>query len=123
MAKTAAERQDTGRQGEKLARKYLTKLGYKHLKSNYRVIGGEIDLIMRDDRTLVFVEVKARRSEDFVAGEQVVHFGKQRRLIFAAKQFVVRYKLHDYPCRFDVVIIIGEGRQAQIRHYGNAFKV
>jgi putative endonuclease len=115
-------RQKLGREGEKLARKYLTRQGYKHIESNYLIGEGEIDLIMREGRTFVFVEVKTRQSEDFVAGECLVHYAKQRHMAAAARQFIQTHQLHEYPCRFDAVIIITpEGQKPVVRHERNIF--
>jgi putative endonuclease len=115
-------KQRLGKEGEKLARKYLAGQGYKHIQSNYLTGEGEIDLIMREGRTIVFVEVKTRQSEDFVAGERLVHYAKQRHMAAAARQFIQVHKLHEYPCRFDAVIVIAaeEGKPA-VRHERNIF--
>lgn len=115
-------RQKLGREGEKLARKFLTRQGCKHIESNYRMGEGEIDLIMREGQTIVFVEVKTRQSEDFVAGEHLVHYAKQRHMAAAARQFIQVHKLHEVPCRFDAVIIITpEGQKPVVRHERNIF--
>lgn len=115
-------KQRLGKEGEKLVRKYLAGQGYKHIQSNYLTGEGEIDLIMREGRTIVFVEVKTRQSEDFVVGERLVHYAKQRHMAAAARQFIQVHKLHEYPCRFDAVIVIaaGEGKPA-VRHERNIF--
>jgi len=81
---------------------------------NYRVArgpsarGGEIDLVMRDrDGTLVFVEVRQRRSGDHGGAAASVTFAKQRRLVLAAQHYLLRFaKLP--PCRFDVLALDGE---------------
>ena len=112
-----------GYRGEKLARKYLKRLGYRHLRSNYRVEGGEIDLVMRQGDTVVFVEVKTRGNEEFARGEAAVNYGKRQRLALAARRFIQRYQLHDCPCRFDVVAVVSaEQGPPVIRHQINAFR-
>jgi len=108
--------------GERLARRYLQKLGYRHLASNYAANGGEVDLVMDDDGTLAFVEVKTRRRESFVPAEGVVNYRKRRHLAAAARRFIQRYRLHDRPCRFDVVVVIlDDNDQTQLRHLPHAF--
>ena len=112
-----------GRRGEKLARKFLKKQGYRLLRSNYNTTRGEIDLIMRDDDTIVFVEVKTRRSEKFATAESAVNYRKQKHLIAAARKFINTYRFNDHPCRFDVVAIVApENSKPTIRHYQNAFR-
>jgi len=111
-----------GRKGEKIARKYLKKHGYRHLASNFATKQGEIDLIMQQDRTIVFVEVKTRRQEDFASGEDVVNLRKQRHIETAARQFIRRYSLYAYACRFDVIaVVLPEKGTPTIRHQRNAF--
>ena len=112
-----------GRRGEKLARKFLQKQGYRLLQSNYNTVGGEIDLVMRDDNTIVFVEVKTRRSEKFATAESAVNYRKQKHLISAARKFIRVYRFNDHPCRFDVVAIVApENGKPIISHYQNAFR-
>ena len=113
-----------GKAGEKLARRYLKKLGYRHLKSNYRCDRGEIDLIMAQAETVVFVEVKTRQKENYAAGEAVVNYAKQKRIAATARQFVNKYRLEDKPLRIDVIVIIDdEINKPTVRHYENAFRV
>lgn len=113
-----------GRRGEKLARNYLKKQGYHHLHSNYTTNQGEIDLVMQQERTIVFVEVKARRDEDFVAGEAIVNFRKQKHIKAAARHFIHIHHLQEYPCRFDMVAVkVPVKGRPVIRHHENAFRV
>ena len=113
-----------GRAGEKLAKKFLKKQGYRHLKSNYAAGHGEIDLIMQDGRTVVFVEVKTRRNEEYVASEAVVNYHKRKHIISAARYFVQANNLHDYPCRFDVVAVVKPDKgKVVVRHQENAFSI
>ena len=75
---------------------------------NYRCRRGEIDLVMRDTDTLVFVEVRRRRSRAFGGGLESVDARKRARLIAAAEHYLVRKRIGDErPCRFDVVAIDG----------------
>jgi putative endonuclease len=122
-AKAIADKDRLGRRGERLALKYLKKQGYRCLARNYKAPGGEIDLIMRDGRTVVFVEVKTRRDESFTPSEEVINNRKRRHLETAAKRYIVAYRLHDFPCRFDTVaVVIPDDGPYTIRHQPSAFR-
>ena len=111
-----------GRQGQKLCEKFLRAKGYKTLTRNFSCRTGEIDLVMMDNDAVVFVEVKARTNEDFADAEAAVTKAKQVRMTKAANLFIKKYKLENLPLRFDVVILITDGKtKPQIRHYENAF--
>lgn len=115
-------RQPLGVQGERRARRYLQKLGYRHLASNYTVRQGEIDLIMQDGATLVFVEVKTRRQDHLADAALLVNGTKRRRIIAAARHFLRKKKVATCPLRFDVVtVIMDQGQAPTIRHYPGAF--
>jgi len=121
--KDVSERQRRGQQGEKLARRFLRKLGYRFLAENYATQGGEIDLVMDDNGTLVFVEVKTRSCENFAPAQLAVNYAKQQRLWKAARHLLLTHNLVGRPLRFDVVAVIAPaGREKPvIRHYPNAF--
>ncbi len=103
---------------ERLAADFLSHQGLRVLESNYTCKGGEIDLVCDDHGTLVFVEVRARRGNRHGAPEETVGTVKQRRLIHAARHYLMVRKIVDRPCRFDVVAVEGE----TIRHYPDAFQ-
>lgn len=113
-ASDAAER---GRLHERLARSHLETNGLKWLASNHRCRFGEIDLIMLERETLVFVEVRYRRSEGFGGAIASVDAHKQRRLVTAARHYLHRHPT-ERACRFDVVAINGTG---EIRWIKGAF--
>ncbi len=94
-----------GQEGEDQAAKYLVRQGYKILERNYRTRVGEIDLIALHDGEVVFVEVKTRTTTAYGAPELAVNPQKQRRMIKAALGYIKNMKLHQVPCRFDVVAI------------------
>jgi len=94
-----------GPQGERYAAEYLTRQGYEILEKNFRVKPGEIDIIARDGDTVCFVEVKARRGEDFGEGVEAIATLKKRKLCQAALMYLTRHKLSDAKTRFDVVSI------------------
>jgi len=101
---------------EEAALRHLQAAGLRLVQRNYRTPGrggGEIDLIVRSpDGTLVFVEVKHRTTTRFGGAAASVSALKQRRIIFAARHFLMRLPTEP-PCRFDVVILEGESGQVQ----------
>jgi putative endonuclease len=96
-----------GRQGEDRAALYLAGKGYRILERNYSTRSGEIDLIALHEGEVVFVEVKTRTSDAYGAPELAVNARKQSRMIKAALSYIRYKKLHQVPCRFDVVAISG----------------
>lgn len=109
-----------GRWGEAAARLFLEARGYTILDTNFRTRYGEIDVIVRDSRTIIFVEVKTRE-RDTGAAESSVDIRKRRRILSAARTHVQRDPAAHY--RFDVIVVIramGSDR-ARIRHYKGAF--
>ena len=112
-----------GRRGEDLAARYLKRLGYQILARGRRLASGELDLVALDGRTIVFVEVKTRTSQDVGHPADAVDANKQRRLTRLAVTFMKRHGLLEYSGRFDVVAITwpeGRGRPT-IEHFKNAF--
>jgi len=106
-----------GDEAEARALAHLTRHGLKLVQRNYRVAagpharGGEVDLIVRDtDGTLVFVEVRARRTASHGGAAASVTHGKQRRLIYAAQRYLMQFASPP-PCRFDVVAIEADDLQ------------
>jgi putative endonuclease len=100
-----------GDAAEDRALQYLQAQGLQLVHRNYRTPGrggGEIDLIVQTpDGTLVFVEVRHRRSTGHGGALASVSLSKQRRIVFAAKYFLLKFRVLP-PCRFDVVAIDGE---------------
>lgn len=116
------ERAALGRKGEKLAWRLLKKQGCRRLAKNWSCARGEIDLIVRDGATIVFVEVKTRRQEGITDVEDVVNYRKRQHMTAAARYFVHANKLQDCPQRFDVVVVmVPEEGKAEIRHQRSAF--
>lgn len=110
-----------GKTGEDLASKELERRGYAIVARRYRRHGGELDIIARDGPTLVFVEVKARDSWTFGEPVEAVTAIKRRRITRLALDYVVRHRLTDCPCRFDVVSIHFDADRPVIDVYKNAF--
>lgn len=108
--------------GENVAARFLRDQGYKILLRNYRCALGEVDIIARDGKTLVFVEVKTRSYDDPTPEEQVGP-EKQHQITKAAHNYLARYGTPQPPARFDVVAIVWpEGRDPIIRHTPDAFE-
>jgi len=112
-----------GQQGESLAARYLKKHGYRILENNYRTPMGEIDIIARDGDTLVFVEVKARRSGRYGPPQAAVTHRKQRRISMAALHYLKTTGRAQARARFDVVAISGSGKHPEIDIIKNAFEL
>ena len=111
-----------GKSGERAALRYLKNKKYKILAQNFRLFRGEIDIIALDKNTLVFVEVKTRKSTDFGLPEESVTPSKQRQIKRIAQGFLMRNNLQDAECRFDVISILFDQNQGyRIRHIQNAF--
>ncbi len=111
-----------GRAAEDLAAKHLTAQGLRILARNYRVVGGEIDLIARHGAELVFVEVRSRRSAAFGTAAETVTHAKRRRILLAAQHYLVSLgQRTPPPCRFDIVSITGAVDTEHLDWLRNAF--
>lgn len=109
-----------GRAAEDLAVRHLRKNGLELVQRNYRSRFGEIDLIMRDRNTLVFVEVRYRRTSEFGAPQETVDTRKRARLRATAETFLQHSgQSSRNPCRFDIVALSGE--RASLTWIQNAF--
>lgn len=93
-----------GQQAEEIAAAYLQDRGVVILQRNFRVRGGEVDLIGREGATLIFVEVRLRRSADFGGARESITRRKQHRVVLAARHYLARLQ-GDWPCRFDCVLL------------------
>lgn len=113
--------QQQGQAGEQIARTYLEQQGLKFLTANWSCKAGEIDVIMQDGDTRVFVEVRLRRPTSYGAGSDTVAWQKQQKLRRAAAWYM---QAENYwgNTRFDVVSIeSGGGAAAEIEHIPDAF--
>jgi len=113
----------TGETGEHIGEHYLKGQGYQIVARNVRSPFGEIDLVAKHQKTLVFVEVKTRRSFDFGLPEEAVTKRKKARLGRLASWYLTRYPDSDLPVRFDVLAIQLGGLQPDIRLIQNAFEL
>ena len=120
---TPAQRRAQGERIETLARGYLQRHGLTPVAANANFRGGELDLVMRDGDTLVFVEVRYRRSNAFGGAAASVDAGKRRRLVLAAEQFLLAHREHaKRACRFDVVAAHGDPDAPQFEWLRDAFR-
>lgn len=95
---------NSGAQAEQWAAQYLLQHGMEPVAKNYRGRFGEIDLIMRDGATLVFIEVRLRHNADFGGAAASIDARKQQRVIRTAQQYLASLE-RTPPCRFDVVLM------------------
>jgi len=129
------EKKTTGKIGEDIAVRLLTRKGCRIIERNWRIRSGEIDIVADDNGTMVFVEVKARSSTEYGTGEEAITRHKKKKIINAAKVYL-KYKParpdvqlgqagrgEDRPCRFDVISILFEknGKVKEINHIKDAF--
>lgn len=111
-----------GHDAEGLAERFLSRQGLTLVTRNYRCRRGEIDLVMRDTDTLVFVEVRRRTSRAFGGGLDSVDARKRARLVATAEHYLMMKRIGDErPCRFDVVAIDGPSPHATIQWVRGAF--
>ncbi|RKU28282.1 YraN family protein [Candidatus Poribacteria bacterium] len=97
--------QNIAKIGEKLAVEHLKTQGYQILAQNYRFHRGEIDIIAKYEKRIVFVEVKTRRSLKYGVPQSAVTKQKQRQISKIALAYLQTHNLMDTPCRFDVIAI------------------
>ena len=95
-----------GREAEDRAARHLERQGLRVVARNFRVRGGEIDLICRDGKGLVFVEVRQRSRSDFGGAAASITARKRQRLILAAQHYLLKHP--DTDCRFDCVLMDGD---------------
>ena len=113
---------ELGITGEQMAARYLEDQGYVILDRNYRKGHKEVDIIALDHGTLVVIEVKTRSNEIFLPAEHAVNHQKRLNIIRVTNNYVRRYHRTE-PIRFDIIAIVGNGVDAEIRHSKNAFHV
>ena len=117
------QRQKFGKDSESVAVKHLKKNGYKILQQNYRTKLGEIDIIAKDKKTLVFVEVKARQSIHFGSPKWAVTPKKQRKISMVTLYYLKATKQQNVKARFDVVTISSLPNNPRIEIIKNAFEL
>ena len=110
-------RRQFGLEGESAARDYLISKGVKILETNFRRAPGEIDIIARQKKTILFVEVKRRSSLRFGRPSEAVNSAKQTHILRTAMLYLQENGLENAPVRFDIIEILPDG----INHIENAF--
>jgi putative endonuclease len=126
FASMSAARQTMGRKGERVAERWLTVHGWDIADRRFRNGHRDIDLVATrpehdSGRTVAFVEVKTRASEDFGGPVSAVNWRKQRELSRSAKVWMARFQKPGDTFRFDVIGIILEREKVRVQHIENAF--
>lgn len=117
-------RKASGAHFEHIACKHLKHNKITILKRNFYSRQGEIDIIGLDEETLIFVEVKARKTNSLASPEETVNYSKQQKIIKAARRFLNQNpQYHNYLCRFDVISIVFTTDSHQIKWLKNAFQL
>jgi len=106
--------------GEQYALRYLRNKGYKIVKTNYRFLRNEVDIICKDESEYVFVEVKTRQTAEIGEPWRAVTKSKQRQIIKCAHQFLVSNDL-DVESRFDIISIVHNSHGTFLEHIDGAF--
>lgn len=115
-------RHDKGRLGEDVAADYLRQHGVEVVSKNVRCPLGEIDLVCREGRTVVFVEVKARYDARYGLPQEAVSRNKQLRLTRLAQWYLKKHGLERQPARFDVIAITWSEGRPEVTWIVNAFE-
>lgn len=122
-AKKLTEKKRLGNQAENIAREYLSNKGMSFCMSNFQCKTGEIDLIMKDQDCLVFVEVRYRINSEHGSPLETITLHKQRKLIRTANYFLQQHFQNRWPaCRFDAIGIVGDlNHSPELSWISNAF--
>ena len=111
-----------GKAGEDYACRELERCGYEILARRFRTRLGEIDIVAREGDTLVFIEVKARRTTRFGDPVEAVDWRKRQTIARIAAEYVLRHSIGNACCRFDVVsIVFGDGLRPRVAIVRDAF--
>lgn len=110
-----------GHEAEEKAARYLTMKGYEILKTRYRCRFGDIDLVLRKDGQIIFLEVKFRSSLSCGRPVESVTASKREKIVRTARCFLYENGTEDVPCRFDVLELWTEQGRWKARHYKNVF--
>ena len=122
--KRGKRNKELGARGEEAAARFLVKRGYDIVERNWKCYAGEVDIIARDEETLIFVEVKTRKDCQKGFPAEAVNADKRTRYEKIALEFLKSYEVVDLSVRFDVIsiVVVSEDR-ALIRHHISAFSV
>jgi len=113
---------EIGRLGEELAVKFLLKAGYVILEQNWRFKKAEIDIIAKDQETLVFIEVKSRSNISFGQPEEFVDDSKESMMMDSAQRYMEMIE-YDWEIRFDIISVVFDKslKVRKIDHFKDAF--
>ena len=113
-----------GQLAENLAEHMLRKKGYRIVERNLRLAGGELDLIAEKHGTLVFIEVKARRGNQFGGAPYAISTRKKQQIIKLALCYLSKHGLANTQCRFDAILVVGtQEHSPEVTHIEQAFEV
>ncbi len=115
------QRLSLGKWGEEQATRFLRRAGMKIVARNLRTPVGEVDIIARKGKTLIFAEVKTRRSRAYGTPQEAVGATKQRQILRAASWYLNEQGQQDLQPRFDVLAVLVVNNKAQIEHIADAF--
>lgn len=115
------DKKKLGEFGEDKAVEYLQKKGYKILERNFSYSRGEIDIIVSDQKYIVFVEVKLRRTEGYGTPQEAVDQRKQGKIKNTARYYLLSKGVKKKKIRFDVISIQIKNGRGYLRHFKNAF--
>lgn len=111
---------DFGREAENFAVEYFTALGYQVIAKNFIAQKAEIDLILKHEDLIIIVEVKARKTNNFVLPEEAVNRKKKKLLIKAANDYILKNNI-DAEIRFDILALVKQNELWKINHIIDAF--
>ena len=117
----SAATQALGELGERIAERWLRARGWRVVQRRFRSGHRDIDLVVEQEGVVAFVEVKARRGEQFGGPVEAVNWRKQKELGRSARVWVARHGRRDDADRFDVIGVLVVGPRVRIRHVPNAF--
>ena len=115
-----AAHNELGREGEEEAARFLTEKGYTILHRNWRAGRKELDIVARQGRLLVVVEVKTRRDDTFGLPEDAVSDRKIRRIVSSTDTYLRKFAI-DLPVRFDIITVTGNEPPYRVEHIEEAF--
>lgn len=110
---------EKGELGEYIAKNYLLSKGANILEMNYKIKTGEIDIIIRLNKEIVFVEVKSRTNLKYGYPSEAVNYKKIKKITDTAKYYILKNNLYNSPIRFDIVEVYLKDKK--INHIVNAF--
>lgn len=115
------QRQALGLLGERIAARWMRREGWEVVAHRFRSGHRDVDLIVRRDNMVAFVEVKARRGDGFGSPLEAVHYRKRRELSRSAQVWVDRFGQPGLGYRFDVFGVLISGQSVRVRHVPDAF--